>query len=426
MRCRRTSRIARLRLAAGLGALLVTAASGCGQPSSNRTTATPTAIVATSPSVRASASPLASATATANPTVASSGPWSIVTSAPGLDLYGVTCVSADDCWAVGQGTGTLIEHDTGSGWSVVPSPNPPAASTNDMLQAVACANAGDCWAVGTNAATGPPQALIEQNTGSGWSILASPSPVGNQQDELNGVTCVSVDDCWAVGYYTDSAGNQDTLTEQYTGSGWSIVESPNPPGSGIGGSLSAVTCAAADDCWAVGAYGGGGATLGTLIEQYTGSGWTIVPGPGASDRDGSQLNAVTCVSADECWAVGYEQTGQEPLIEQYSGAAWSIITSPDPRTDGDNALSGVTCPSAGDCWAVGGDNMTGDPENFIDQYTGTGWSLVASPEPSTGSRLAGVTCASSTACWAVGDSGVDTEVGLSRTTLVEQYSQPSS
>jgi hypothetical protein len=424
MRCRRTSRIARLGLAAGLGALLATAASGCSQPSSTRTTATPTAIVATSPSVRASASPLASAAATANPTAASSGPWSIVTSAPGLDLYGVTCVSADDCWAVGQGTGTLIEHDTGSGWSVVPSPNPPAASTNDMLQAVACANADDCWAVGTNAATGPPQALIEQNTGNGWSILASPSPVGNQQDELNGVTCVSADDCWAVGYYTDSAGNQDTLIEQYTGSGWSIVSSPNPPAGG--GSLSGVTCLSAGDCWAVGAQSGGGATLGTLIEQYSGSTWSIVSSPGPAGSNGSQLNAVTCVSTAECWAVGYLPTEQGPLIEQYSGSTWSIVASPNPASDGNNALSGVTCASADDCWAVGGDNFTGDPLNFIEQYAGAGWSLVASPEPSTGSRLAGITCVSAADCWAVGDSGVDSQAGVSQTTLIEQHSPPSS
>jgi hypothetical protein len=68
-----------------------------------------------------------------------------------------------------------------------------------------------------------------------------------------------------------------------------------------------VTCVEADDCWAVGggaleATGSSGA--GAVIEQYTGSGWTIAPGPSASVGMADQLASVTCVNADDCWAAG--------------------------------------------------------------------------------------------------------------------------
>jgi hypothetical protein len=52
-----------------------------------------------------------------------------VTGANSNDLEDVTCVSASDCWAVGNfhpGGGplrTLIQHWDGASWSIVPSPN---------------------------------------------------------------------------------------------------------------------------------------------------------------------------------------------------------------------------------------------------------------------------------------------------------------
>jgi hypothetical protein len=51
---------------------------------------------------------------------------------------------------------------------------------------------------------------------------------------------------------------------------------PNPaPGSSLG-SLQGVTCAGANDCWAVGYSGGPDSPDGPgLIEHYSGSSWTI-------------------------------------------------------------------------------------------------------------------------------------------------------
>src|SRR5439155_13253992 len=59
-----------------------------------------------------------------------------------------------------------------------------------------------------------------------WSIVSSPN-INSTQDRtvLNGVTCVSASDCWAVGYYSSSA--DQTLVEHWDGMSWAIISSPN-------------------------------------------------------------------------------------------------------------------------------------------------------------------------------------------------------
>src|SRR5207245_11156062 len=74
---------------------------------------------------------------------------------------------------------------------------------------------------------------------------------------LYGVTCASASDCWAIGddqtYVHDFQTPNQTLTEHWDGTSWSIVSSPNV-GTNHYNYLAGVTCASASDCWAVGTY----------------------------------------------------------------------------------------------------------------------------------------------------------------------------
>ena len=102
-----------------------------------------------------------------------SGQWSVVnspnyrTEAADNTLFGVTCVSDSDCWAVGHygdqsanlSPQTLIEHWDGNAWSLVPSPNQGTSQAN-TLTSVACTSASDCWAVGYYGNTGTYRTLI--------------------------------------------------------------------------------------------------------------------------------------------------------------------------------------------------------------------------------------------------------------------------
>ncbi|MGH8093790.1 MAG: dockerin type I domain-containing protein, partial [Chthoniobacterales bacterium] len=189
--------------------------------------------------------------------------WSTVASRnPGPKenhLYGVTCASTADCWAVGdfykQGAyHTLIEHWDGTSWSIVSSPNTSAGEYDDLF-GVTCASAADCWAVGHYNPNGFYQTLIEHWDGTSWSIVTSP----NTGFDLASVTCTSAADCWAVGTTVSQA-----LIEHWDGTSWSIVTSPN-----TGLDLASVTCASASQCWAIGDYCNGNNVCQTLIEEYT-------------------------------------------------------------------------------------------------------------------------------------------------------------
>jgi Divergent InlB B-repeat domain len=328
-------------------------------------------------------------------------------------LQGVTCSSESDCWAVGawvNGSGknqTLIDHWDGTSWSLVLSPN--NGTSDNYFYRVTCASESDCWAVGSyrNIDNNDNQTLIEHWDGTSWSIVPSPN-TSTVWNALAGVTCPSTSDCWAVGYNDSSDDHHyDTLIEHWDGTSWSIVPSPNNPSppeqfnNGYGNYLLAVTCASASDCRAVGFYTNIDSNNNeTLIEQWDGTSWSIVPSPNEGMR--SDLQGVTCSSASDCWAVG-EFAGSgvpQTLIEHWDGNSWTIIASPNtsPKQSG---LQAVTCVSASECWAVGDGSNT---NTLIEQWNGTSWSIVPSSIIST-SDLQGVTCSSAANCWAVGERG---------------------
>jgi hypothetical protein len=202
-----------------------------------------------------------------------------------------------------------------------------------------------------------------------------------------------------------------------TAAGWSIVASPSVPGAGYN-FLNAVTCVSPSDCWAVGDYAAAG--FRTLIEHWNGTEWTIVPSPNSSPTEFNFLNSVACVSATDCWAVGYFQNGAittRTLIEHWDGTSWTIVPSPDATTTRQNYLNSVTCLSSANCWAVG--YYQTSPTIFqtlIERWDGSSWTIVASPntDPARTNVLYGLTCTSASDCWAVGTD--DVSDGTSETT----------
>ena len=348
------------------------------------------------------------------------GPWTIVPSpsqdGPALSaLSAVTCVGAGDCWAVGwstESTGvedTLIEHDTGSGWSIVAS-TPPSGSEASSLSAVTCVSAVDCWVAGSSVdADGNQDALVEQYDGSAWAVVGSPNPTGGTDVSLAGVACPSATDCWAVGTYWDSSDAEQALIEQYTGAGWSVVPSAALPAGGTVPSLSGVTCSSLTDCWAVGSYWDSSDDQNALMEHYAGAGWSFVAGAilpaGSSSADG-----VTCVGATDCWAVGwYYNSNSEveaALIEQDTGSGWALVAGASLSSADSPILTGVSCASAGECWAAGYDeNGSAITTTLTEEYSGGSWSLIdgaALPAGSSDGTLAGVACPSASDCWTAG------------------------
>jgi hypothetical protein len=281
-------------------------------------------------------------------------------------------VGADDCWAVGYSGQPVIEQNAGSGWTLVPAPLPSGAYGGN-LEGVTCARADDCWAVGLYAPTETThQVLIEQDMGGGWSVVSSPPPPGGTFNNLADVACVNADDCWAVGSYGIRSGDTQPLIEQNTGSGWSMVASPSPANS-VDSDLQAVTCPSPGSCWAVGSTWSAAGAEHALLEQNEGDGWSIVPSPTTPGNVNATLNGVGCLNAGACWAVGFEQVANgspadQRLIERDTGSGWAIVST--PASPGGDGLEGVTCAGASDCWAVGFSGKTGSKYQTLIEEAG--------------------------------------------------------
>jgi hypothetical protein len=135
----------------------------------------------------------------------------------GASLNGVTALSENDAWVVGEYIASdhtiraLALHWDGAAWTVVSSPD-----TWGSLSGAAAHGAHDVRAVGHSIAGDGNQqtALILQWDGAAWHRIKPPMPSGVTYSALSGVTADSAGAFWAVGAYQIAAGNRQTLIER--------------------------------------------------------------------------------------------------------------------------------------------------------------------------------------------------------------------
>jgi hypothetical protein len=271
-------------------------------------------------------------------------------------LNGVAAISASDIWTVGNAgiSGstdlTLTEHWNGSSWSVVPSPN--AGTSFNTLLAVAADSTSDVWAVGSFQTTSGTQTLIEQWNGTAWTVIPSPN-VGTGSNQLNGVVAISPTNAWAVGFGGNAGGQEQTLVEQWNGTTWSVVSSPNV--GTFANELDAVATVSASDIWAVGSAAN---STQTLVEQWDGTRWSVVPSPNGNSAAGSSndLAALSVVSAGDVWAAGFTTDSFGNLVtltEQWNGTTWTVVPSLVFQGSAQSRFLGLAAITASNVWGVG-------------------------------------------------------------------------
>ncbi|MDA8183322.1 MAG: Ig-like domain-containing protein [Actinomycetota bacterium] len=389
--------------------------------------------------------------------------WKVVTTTDTApfepnQLLGVDCASSSACIAVGTatpplGTATqsLVESWNGTAWTTVTSADTSSSQAN-ALQGVSCASASSCVATGYAASGSVPsstpgqstpvdQTLAESYNGTSWSLTSTPNTASTQANALESVSCPSASLCAAAGYSASGIDGVDqTLVEGWNGSSWAGVASadPAPVAPSV---IEGTTCVSATECTAVGyAANGVGGVGQTLVENWNGSTWSIVPSPDTSSAEANALESVTCTSATQCIAVGWSASGStspglpggssaplpdQTLIETYNGSSWSIVKSPDTSATAANVLRSVTClPTSGStsCVAVGyaASGTSSADQTLIEAYNGSSWSIVTSPDTSATAAnvLRSVTCPTASVCIAVG-SATPASSGSSQT-LVER------
>jgi hypothetical protein len=270
---------------------------------------------------------------------------------------GVACTSANACTAVGtyddssEVAYTLAEAWNGTKWSVQTTPTPSGAKAS-ILNGVACSSASACTAVGYWIGSPSSQnAFAEVWNGTSWSIEATPTPSGALATGLYGVTCTSAGGCTAVGAYLDSSENLDTLAVVWNGSS-SVETTPNPSGT-QGSELRDVSCTSAGTCTAVGDYVDSSGDQDTLAEAWSGTGWSIETTPDPTGKGTNILSGVSCTSGHACTAVGHYTNSAgytAPLAEAWNGTSWTIQATPLPALQG--AFGGVACIGSS-CTAAG-------------------------------------------------------------------------
>jgi hypothetical protein len=290
-------------------------------------------------------------------------------------------------------------------WSTAVTPNV-GTSVDNILADTSCVATGFCMAVGHQVPGSVDQTLAEQWNGTTWSVVASPDTGPGLANDLYGVTCTSVTWCVAVGS-ADTGDALQTLVEQWNGTAWSIVPSPDTD-PGQDQPLVDVSCTSATACTAVGSAGTMAGTTVTLVESWDGTAWSIAPSPNTGAGGVSELSSVSCPSGTSCTAVGDYFTGtvSQTLVETWNGSAWSVVVSPDPSVTDADVLSSVSCPTTGTCTAVGHVVVHAVWQTLVESWNGSAWSIVASPgtSPDDFDSLVGISCATVTSCTAVGSS----------------------
>ena len=80
-------------------------------------------------------------------------------------------------------------------------------------------------------------------------------------------------------------------------------------------------------------------------EQASGAAptWQMMAHASAPAAATGELDAVSCASAHDCFAVGAQITGtsQRTIVEHFDGSAWSVVAAPSPGTN--SSLTDVAC-----------------------------------------------------------------------------------
>ncbi len=206
------------------------------------------------------------------------------------------------------------------------------------------------------------------------------------ESQLGGVGVESLQPPSQVGPYSPSRRDDDKseVGDQANRSSWE------------GSDLDAVSCLSAIACTAV------GSSDYTLAEAWNGKKWRIEPTP--RPGQGSSLQDVSCTSATACTAVGdyVRITGnEETLAEAWNGKKWVFERTPNPSGAKSSILNGVSCRSATACTAGGGSGAG----VLAESRNGTTWAIKRTPNPAgakgTGAVYA-ISCTSARACIAVG------------------------
>ena len=348
----------------------------------------------------------------------------------GVSLTSVSCPAAETCVATGvygylsaSGQRGALLSGFRSSWTRIDAPLPADANRDPTvaLSQVACESGNSCVAVGQywNQSNNP-ELLMLSGFGSSWKVvkISLPDP-GIGPSSLRSVTCPSITTCIAVGSYTNSSGVEQGILLTGSGISWAASKAPLPAAAASDVVLSRVTCPTVFDCVAIGYYFDSSDNNHDLLLTRRGSSWTAatvrLPADAGSAGSFTTLNGIACPSPSLCTATGeYTDTsgGSQGLIIRGYGSSWAPVKAPLPaKAAADPQVNGlqVGCPSARTCVILGSyTDRSGNQRGLLLTGNGSSWAASIALNPAdAGSNpqplYSQIVCPSPASCVAAGN-----------------------
>jgi hypothetical protein len=281
----------------------------------------------------------------------------------GLGLDAISCPDPDHCVAVGgvslggiisPSNAVLVTATAGETWEASTIP-----SVDGYLTSVSCPDVEHCWATAAVGIVGVSTVVATTNGGKSWTPLpwSAPPPPANESglmsSQLDAISCTTTLRCVVVGEASyQTAFPQSSETQgviSITGDGGQTWQSQLVSALDVTG----ISCPSTQDCVAVGqnssfqVFSPDGGTTWTVSTLATGT--QIVGG------NAPAINAISCSDTLRCVAVGEylpseNVTYETPVLATSDGGTtWSSQASNPNDAD----LQAVTCVTASSCWAVG-------------------------------------------------------------------------
>lgn len=302
-------------------------------------------------------------------------------------LFGVSCTSYGNCVAVGQYQNTksagkplytvvevpLIVSEKKGVWGTgIEGPLPIGAIENSVttLNAVSCPKVKNCVAVGQYQTTDGAKGFTVRQLGTKW-VDAQPTALPNWArpnfiTQLDGVSCVAVGFCVAVGQYVNASPSRQALVVMEARGVWGVghaVPLPTTVRNPWAG-LFSIKCLAWGVCEAVGVVQDGVKGGEGLIETQFKGRWlnglvAPLPSGAANPSESVQLASIDCTSFGFCDAVGQFTNGaiDQGVTVTESKGAWGkayVVPRPANATSPPYAgLGGVDCSKKNVCVMVG-------------------------------------------------------------------------
>jgi hypothetical protein len=238
--------------------------------------------------------------------------------------------------------------------------------------------------------------------------------------EGSAISCASAQSCLAVGTL-GATGIAVPIADAWNGRAWRRVAVRLP--AGTNGGLNDVSCKAGS-CLAVGTYSpdSGGDSYGFAV-TWNGRALKRIPAPPAGGAE-NIIDGLSCVSAKDCIAMTSSMGSDRSVIDMWNGSEWKARPAADP--DGVAAgISTLSCVSATFCVAGGSaQSGPGSKKPMLASWNGKSITPMKVPAPAATDIptdydppvINAVSCVSTTSCAAAGtyltDSSATTGFGF--------------